>query len=227
MTTFQTAIVIAIIGALAIAFLVPELRARKRLGSERFNFAESRAGLADLLPYRRLVRPGVCKNANGAYLAAWRIAGRDVGTISDSDIINTAYQTAATIGGLPPGTVVQAYARRVPCHEYDRGIGLAHPVLRVLDELRAEFFLRGGKISTTERTLAITWHPPAASNERMRAAGSLGADAQIRSENEILNEFDDICLRIDSALNGALSAQRLVEREERDAFGVLRFRSEL
>ena len=227
MTTFETAIILALIGALAIGIVLPEIRARKRLGSERFNFAERRAGLADLLPYRRLVRPGVCKNTNGAYLAAWRIAGRDVGTIGDADIINTAYQTAATIGGLPPGTIVQVYARRVPFHEYDRGIGILHPVLRVLDELRAEFFLRGGKISTTQRTLAITWHPPAAGNERMRAAGSLGVDAQIRSENEILDEFEDICLRIDSALSGPLNAQRLVEFQERDSHGVLRCRSDL
>jgi len=227
MTISQTAILIAVLGAMAIALLLPEIRARRRMSTDEFDDAERRAGLADLLPYRKLVRPGVVKNASGAYLSAWRIAARDVGTIGDADIINTAYQTAATIGGLPPGTVVQVYARRVPFHEYDRGVGTEHPVLRVLDDLRADFFLRKGKIYTTERTLAITWQPPTNRNERVRAAASSGVSAQLRSENDILAEFEDLCLRVDSALDGALSARRLLEVHQTDVYGVPRSRSEL
>jgi len=212
---------------LAVFVLLPELRSRRRASSAERELQARRAGLADHLPYRRLIRPTVIKNVSGSYLAAWRIAGRDVGTLGDSEILNTAYQFAATVGALPSGTIAQCYARRVPFREYDRALGADHPVLELLDDLRAEFFLRREKVYTTERTFTLTWQPPAQSAERARAAMSAGIDAQRRTENQLLSDFEELCERVESALSGILNAKRLGEITEADRFGNQRRRSEL
>jgi len=215
------------VALLAPAALVLAPEVRSRIARAAREERPPSGGLADMLPYRRLIRPTVIKNANGSYLAAWRFAGEDVGALGDSQILNTAYHLAATIGALPPGTVTQFYARRVPFREYDLALGADHPVLELLDGLRAETFLRKQKTYMTQRTLALTWQPPAATSERARAAVSSGVDAQIRTENEILEEFGELCERVESALSSMLRTRRLGEVIEQDSHGIERRRSEL
>ena len=226
----NTDVVLSVAGLASIAgaVLVPELGEWRRALSPRGIRGAQRHALADLLPYRRLVRPDVIKCASGSYLAAWRIAGADVGTLADAQILNTSYQIAATIGALPPGAIVQFYARRRRLREYDRGKGLDHPVLQLLDELREDFFRRGSHVYHTERTLALTWQPPSTATERLRAAASVGAEAALRTENELLAEFQGLCERVESALSiRTLTIKRLGERIVRDTYGVERRRSDL
>ena len=212
--------------AIAGVVVAPELKARRRNGMFAAKSTTS-SSLADYLPYRTLVRPAVVKNVNGSYLAAWRIAGRDVGAIGDADILNSAYQVAATIGALQAGTVTQLYARRVPFREYDRALGADHPVLAVLDDLRASFFLSTEKVYRTERTLTLTWQPPSANAERARAAVSAGADAQRRNEDQTIVEFEALCDRVESALAGAVDVKRLGGSSRMDAGGITRHTSDL
>jgi type IV secretory pathway VirB4 component len=212
---------------LAVVLLYPELKSRRRELAAHAKGKARQAGLADYLPYRRLIRPDVIKNASGSYLAAWRVAGHDVGGIGDTEILNTAYQLAATIGALPTGTSAQFYARRVPFREYDRALGADHPVLELVDDLRADFFLRLEKTFTTQRTFVLTWQPPTESAERVRSAISSGVDAQRRTENELLANFAELCERVESALGSILNAKRLGEVIETDRFGIERRRSDL
>lgn len=213
--------------ALAAMLLAPELQSRRRAGTSTHQRKKRSASLADYLPYRRLIRPNVIKNANGSYVSAWRIAGEDVGSISDSEVLNAAYHIAATVGSLPSGTIAQFYARRIPFREYDRALGADHPVLAAMDELRASFFLKREKIYTTQRTFVLTWRPPSEGANRARAAASVGVDAQKRTEDGYLAEFDDLCERIDTAFSRTLNAKRLSEVVESDSTGCLRRRSEL
>jgi type IV secretion system protein VirB4 len=168
--------------------------------------------LAAYLPYHRLLSPTVVKLNNGGYLAAWSIAAEDVGVIGDAEILNTAYHIAGTIGSLSPGTTAQFYAKRVPFREYDRAMGADHPVLKLLDEHREGFFMEKEACYTTQRTLVLTWNPPSEGLERARAASSSGVDAKIRSADETLSEFEDICERIDTSFSGVLQARRLGEK---------------
>jgi type IV secretory pathway VirB4 component len=216
------------IGVLGLIVLVPELgiwrqavaprltpREFPKVVTDRLKWLQRKA-LSDLLPYYRTIRPNVIKNKTGSYLTAWRIAGADVGTLEDNDILNTAYHIAATIGGLPAGSKVQLYARRAPFREYVPGVGLAHPIARLLDELRAELFLRRERVYHTERTLALTWQPPTERTERLRKAVSVGVDAQLRTENELLRDFEEICESLEAALSTrTLTIGRLGEREAR------------
>jgi len=210
----------------AAALLVPELQSRRRASAADRGREARRSGLAERLPYRRLIRSTVIKNVNGSYTSAWRIAGDDIGSISDVEILNTAYHAAATLGSLPPGTIAQLYARRVPFREYDPALGADHPVLELLDELRADFFLRRERTFTTERTLVITWTAPRLGPARGKPADT-SVEARRDRENELLVDFEDLCAKIDSAFSGALNARRLGSVHEVDGRGVERVRSEL
>ena len=194
-----------------------------------FGLASSeRKALADLLPWRRLIRQDTIKNADGSYTAAWRIAGADTGTLSDDDVLNTAYHIAATIGSSLPATKIQLYARRAPFREYVPGLGLQHPISHVLDAMRANFFLKTERVYQTERTLVLTWSPPSERMERLRAAVSVGIDAQVRSENELLTEFAQVCDVLETAFSSrTLSVLRLGHRFARDSMGTERRVSDL
>ncbi|MGH7755198.1 MAG: VirB4 family type IV secretion system protein, partial [Vulcanimicrobiaceae bacterium] len=214
------------LAAIAAVVLAPELMDGRRelMRTERQRFL--RHAFADYLPYRRLVRRDVVANASGSYLAAWRIAGADVGTITDREILDAAYHVAATIGNLPVGTIVQLYARRRRVREYDRGHGLDHPVLALLDDLRADFFLRRERVYHTERTLTITWQPPSDRAETMRAAASVGLDAARRTEDAVIAEFDSLCESLESTLSTrTITMRRLGEAP--NPTGDDRVRSEL
>ena len=187
-----------------------------------------RKKLADVLPWRRAIRENVIKNANGSYTAAWRIAGADTGTLTNEDVLNTAYHIAATIGSSLPSTKIQLYARRAPFREYEPGLGWDHPVSQLLDGLRATFFLEHERVYHTERTIALTWTPPSERMDRLRASVSVGIDAQLRSENEMLAEFQHLCELLEAAFTSrTLTMSRLGERKARDKTGTERRHSEL
>jgi type IV secretion system protein VirB4 len=221
-------LILAVLAGLALLVALGEIAGWRRALSPNAVRAAQKHALADFLPYRRLVRPDVMKNVSGSYTAAWRIAGTDANALAEGDILGAAYQLAATLGSLLPDTVVQLYARRRPYREYDAGRGLDHPVLQLLDELRADFFLRRERVYQTERTLVLTWQPPSKSKERVRALASAGIEAQIRDEDEMLAQFAGLCNRVESALSiRTISLQRLGERTELDSQGVERHRSDL
>jgi type IV secretory pathway VirB4 component len=206
---FEVAIGAGAILALSGALLVPELRARER--SKAIKVAKE-TPLAKYLPYHRLVSPTIVKLENGGYLAAWSIAGDDVGTMEDAEVLNTAYHVAGTLGSLPSGTIAQLYAKRVPFVEYDRALGADHPVLKLIDEHREDFFLKKETVYTTQRTFVLTWNPPSKAMEHARSASSTGEKADIRTEDELLSDFDDLCERIETAFSGVLNAHRLGEK---------------
>lgn len=218
----------AAIGALGVGVLAPETQIWRQAGAARLMPREwpkvlsdrikrlQRDRLAEVLPYHRAIRPTVIKNKSGSYLAAWRIAGADVGTLDENDVINTAYQVSATIGSLPDGSKVQLYARRAPFREYERGVGLAHPIAQLLEDLRADTFLKRERVYHTERTLTLTWQPPAEGLDRLKKAVLVGVDAQVRTENDLLREFEEICETLQTALSTrTLSMKRLGERQHR------------
>jgi len=232
-------VVLACIGS---AVLLPELLHYKRsikLQQDNIGFFQrlllpfglataERKALADLLPWKRLVRHDIIKNYDGSYSAAWRVAGADIGTLNDEDILNTAYHIAATIGSSLPNTKIQMYARRAPFREYEPGLGLQHPISQLLDATRAHFFLKTERVYQTERTIVLTWSPPSDRIERLRAAVSVGVDAQIRSEDEILAEFHQLCDVLETAFTSrTLTASRLGQRKAYDAMGTERCVSDL
>jgi type IV secretory pathway VirB4 component len=190
----------------------------------QFGLAAVKQALADLLPWQRAIRPNVLKLRGGNYMAAWRLAGADVGTLSDEDVLNTAYSVSATIGAQLPSTKIQFYVRPALFREYERGLGWKHPISRLIDDLRAEFFLERERVYHTERTITLTWQPPPEWVEKMTAAISVGVDAQLRTENDLLAQFEGMCEAFEAALNNGrtLVATRLGTRKVRDVTGTER-----
>ena len=167
-------------------------------------------GFADLLPYRYPIRPDVVKLTGGRFQAAWEFGADDVSTLEEASIVNTAYQVALTIGGLMPGTAVQFYTCRTPITEYDRGRGDRSPVLRVLDELREEFFTKREPVFVSRRFVVLTWHSPEAGAVKGRARASLEIGGEVKSEDARLADFEALCATFESGL-AALRVRRLGE----------------
>jgi type IV secretory pathway VirB4 component len=210
--------------ALSAVLLAPELRARERARSSK---SAAEKPMSNYLPYHRLVRPTIVKLENGGYLAAWHIAAEDIGTMGDTEILNTAYHVAGTLGSLQTGTIGQFYAKRVPLLEYDRAMGADHPVLALIDEQRENFFLKKEAVYTTQRTFVLTWNPPSKNMERVRAASSSGVDSKLRTEDELLADFNEICEKVDTAFSGVLHARRLGNIVQKDSSGQPCYHSEL
>jgi type IV secretory pathway VirB4 component len=188
--------------------VLPEILGRTKGAPKEARFD---AAFAQYLPYRYLVRADVLKGAR-SYLAAWRIAAADAGTLHEETIKGVAYQIAATLGLLGPSAMGQFYEVRARFREYDRGLSCAdHPVLELLDDLREEQFLRREPVFDSQRYFVLTWTAPNAMLEAMRAAVSVGVDAQRRSEDEMIAEFEAKCRRIEASLRVALAAERLGE----------------
>jgi type IV secretory pathway VirB4 component len=184
--------------------------------------------LADLLPWKRPIRPNIIKQRDGSYLAMWRIAGADVGTLTDEDVVNTAYSIGATIGGQLPSTKIQLYLRSAPFREYEPGLGWKHPISLLADRLRGMYFLDKARVFYTERTLAFTLQPAPEWQEKMLAAVQVGVDAQLRTENDLLAEFEGMCETLEAAFNGrTLTATRLGVRKALDATGTTRTVSDI
>ena len=215
------------VSVVAAALLVPELRPQFRGGPSLEPIRRAQAhGLADLLPYRRLLRKDVVKLAGDRFLAAWEFGARDTATLEEAGVVNTAYGVALTLGSLEPGTVAQFYTRRSPLTEYDRGRGDRGPVLRVLDELREEFFTQREPVFTSQRFFVLTWRSPevaAAVQRRARATIAIGAEAAVQSEDAQLADFEALCARVEAGF-GALNVRRLGEdsRGRSELLGLLR-----
>ncbi len=215
------------VAGVACVLLAPELLPQHRAASSLDAIRRAQAdGLADLLPYRRLVRRDVAALAGGAYLAVWEFAARDTSSLEEAAVINTAYQVALTIGSLEPGSIAQFYARRSPFVEYDVGRGDRAPALRTLDDLRAEFFTAREPVFATRRFFVLTWRSPAAQapvRRRARAALAVGAAGAVESEDARLAGFEALCARVEAGL-GALAVRRLGEdtRGRSELLGFLR-----
>jgi type IV secretory pathway VirB4 component len=215
------------VSVVAAALLVPELVGQRRNASSLPAIRRAQAhGLADLLPYRRLVRRDVVTLPGGEFVAAWEFAARDTSTLDEAAVVNTAYQVALTLGSLDVGTVAQFYTRRSPFTEYDRGRGERSPVLRTLDELREDFFTRHEPVFATRRFFVLTWQSPAAAapvKRRARAALAIGAEEAVQSEDAQLADFEALCARVEGGF-AALNVRRLGEdaRGRSELLGFLR-----
>jgi type IV secretory pathway VirB4 component len=227
------------LAAIGSAVLAPELLNLRREASlsreslsQRvlgpFGLVPAKQRVSRVLPWKCAIRPNVIKLRNGSYMAAWRIAASDVGTLLDSEILDTAYGFAATIGAQSPSTKIQLYERRAPWAEYEKGLGWDHPIARLLDDKIVPQLFERERVYHTERTLVVTSAPTSESLDALRAAVSVGVDAQRRTENDLLSEFDSLGEALEAGLNTrTLSVERLGERTVTDATGTERTVSDL
>ncbi len=179
--------------------------------------------LSFYLPQRRLVRPGVVKNAL-SYTGACRIGAADPALADREAIKNVTYGIAAAIGLLQrwPGTFAQFYIDRYRVSEFDHGLNLAeNPVHELLDDLRAGYFART-ELFGTDCFCALTWTPPSKARERFRSLLAEGVESAMRGESELIEEYDSIYRQFEAGLRVAMSAER-IDRVDGAFSDLLRF----
>jgi type IV secretory pathway VirB4 component len=201
------------VAAMGAAALLPVVLAK---GDPRPARSPAGKELSFYLPQRRLVRPGVVRNAT-SYTAVCRISAEDPALKDKEAIKNVTYGLASTLGLLQqwPGAFAQFYVDRYHTHEYDRGLNLGeNPVHELLDDLREDEFLRRRELFGTDCFCAFTWPMPKKTQERFRSLLSEGVESAMRGESEILEEFESVYRQFDAGLRVSVETQRLEKADE-------------
>ncbi|MDR1045350.1 MAG: DUF87 domain-containing protein [Candidatus Adiutrix sp.] len=169
-------------------------------------------GLPELIPYIRLVAPGVVANKDGSLMAAWEFRGGDTAssTIEELDFVTSQANQALMM--LGNGWMLHVDALRRPSANYPAP-GLSHfpdSVSQMIDDERRAFFSRETCFETNT-VLTLTYKPPTSLTVNM-----LG---DRRTDERILSEFQSDLDNFESILSGVLSMERLDEYREPDEYG--------
>ncbi len=124
-------------------------------------------GLADLLLYDSLVDDGILLLQDGALLAAWCFRGPDMGSSTHAEMAALSARLNAILR-LGSGWMVQCDAIRSKAPEYPDPGAFPDPVTRVIDDERRVQFMAEAAHFETEYFLALTYLPPAASEEKVK-----------------------------------------------------------
>jgi type IV secretory pathway VirB4 component len=202
-----------LIGAAAVgaAALLPVVFAKGDPGPVRSSAGRE---ISRYLPQRRLVRPGVVRNAT-SFTAVCRIRAEDPALADKEAIKNVTYGLAAAIGLLQryPGAFAQFYVDRYLIGEYDRGMSLSdNPVHELMDELQQAAFSRR-ELFGTDCFVALTWQMPKKTRERFRSLLTEGVESAMRGESEIIDDFESIFRQFTAALEVSVSTERLANTD--------------
>ncbi len=214
-----TLIVVAI-AAFELSSGLRTLSLKKR--RERF-----RHGHASALLYRRLVAPGTVKLSNGAYLACFEMTAPDANAYDEAGLGQADFGIGRAISQFSDRMVVHMHLRHGLYGEYDpRPTEFPHPVLEWLDGRRRAYFA-SGRTYRSRRIVSIAWLPSSERVERINAATSVGQSSAMRSEDDVLAEFEEQLERVETFFRSYGSVRRLASVREPDFAGILRDRSEL
>lgn len=220
---------VAVVGLLFVVVIgAIELSGSFRAVSLKRRRARFPIGHASALLYRRLVAPGTVKLSNGAYMACFEITAPDGNSFDSAGLSQADFGLGRAISQFSDRMVVHMHLLRHELYgEYDlRPSPYPHPVLAWLDERRRSYFA-SGRTYRSRRVVSIAWLPPSERVERLTKVTSIGVAAAMRSEDEIIIEFEEQLERIETFFRSYGSVRRLATTREPDSAGVLRERSEL
>ena len=219
---------VAVVGiAIVFAIVAFELVTGARQMSLLKRKSRYKQGHANALLYRRLVSPNTVKLSNGAYLAIFEMSAPDASAYDEAGLSQADFGLGKAISQFNERMVVHMHMRHGSYTEYDERQGeYPHPVLAWLDNRRRAVFF-SGRTFRSHRVVSVAWLPPQASTERIRAATSVGTGAAVRTEDELLEEFEQQIDRIETFFRSYGNVRRLGEIREPDSMGILRHRSEL
>lgn len=223
--------VVAIGGVALLALaLGSELRAAERLSRVTRRWAALR-GHAQRLPYGTPVRPWCLKLKSGAYLAALSISAPDGDSMDPETLGQSDARLSKGVQAIDPECAAWFVYRRVRVRGYDRppaGSVYPHPIAEGLDELQAAYF-NAGRTLASSRTLFVAWKPPSEASERIRAAATVGEENAVRTEDDIIADFERNHLEAFETYFATAGAtvRRLSRRRESDRDGDEHWYSEL
>jgi len=219
------------IAATTAAFVLLVLIFELTSGVQQFSLRKRRRrfkyGHASALLYSRLVRPGVIKLSNGAFMAMYEMKAPDASVYDDNGLAAADFGIAKAVSQFNEHMIVHMHQRNVSYSEYDvRETPYPHPVLEWLDRRRQSMFMSGRCFRST-RTVSVTWEPPSQRDERLRAATSSGVDSAVRNEDDLIVDFEAQLQQVEAFFRMQGDVRRLGVARQSDAFGILRDRSEM
>src|SRR5580658_2732845 len=124
-------------------------------------------GLADLLLYSTMVDDGVLLLQDGALLAAWSFRGPDMASATHDEmaVLSARLNSILRLGG---GWMLHCDAIRSCAPGYPNSGHFPDPATRMIDDERRRQFLDEGSHFESEYFLALTYLPPAESEERFK-----------------------------------------------------------
>jgi type IV secretion/conjugal transfer VirB4 family ATPase len=166
-------------------------------------------GLADLLLYDSLVDDGILLLQDGALLAAWSFRGPDMGSSTHAEMAALSARLNAVLR-LGSGWMVQCDAIRCQAPEYPGDGAFPDPVTRIIDEERRMQFLAEGAHFESEYFLALTYLPPAASEEKVKGWMFDGrAQSQDAPARKALDDFTSRIANFKDRFSSIFRVQRL------------------
>jgi type IV secretion system protein TrbE len=124
-------------------------------------------GLPDLLLYDCLIDDGVLVQRDGSFLAAWSFAGPDMASATHEEmaVLSARLNSVLRLGS---GWMVHCDAIRFRAPQYPEAGHFPDPVTGIIDEERRQQFLTAGAHYESEYFLALTYLPPAKTEEKLK-----------------------------------------------------------
>lgn len=167
-------------------------------------------GFGNLLLPDGLIAPGVLKQRDGSYLAAWQYTGPDLGFAGEARLeANT--QRMSNMLRLGSGWMIQADEFRVHDPDYVPSGEFTHPVPELFDRVRAEKFRTLGAQYRSEFFLSITYKP-SRKNRRPAWLTTEGKD-ETRDERD-LRRFQNGIEAFERILGTLFNIRRLGPNED-------------
>lgn len=192
---------VALIATIAIVMIAFELQVRAHAYSLRRSTRTPQKGMADLLVYAALVRPGVILNKDGALMTGWVLRGEDAATKSDAELAQRVAYINAAIAGRDVGWMLHYDKLRLPATAVDAHSYFRSATQQVMHESRLAAAAADGARFATRDVLIATYLPP--SDVESRATNVLVTGRSIRDLDlaPIFAAFDAGLAQIEDALS--------------------------
>jgi type IV secretion system protein TrbE len=176
-------------------------------------------GLADLLLYAALIDDGVLLLQDGALLAAWSFRGPDMASATHQEMAALSARLNSILR-LGSGWMIHCDAIRYRAPGYPNDGRFPDPVTRVIDDERRQQFLDEGAHFESDYFLALTYLPPAESEERFKGWMFDGTRPRKSAARTALDQFLSRTSGFEDVLSSLFQVRRLgtVEFEDEGGF---------
>lgn len=211
---------VALVATIAIVMITFEFQLYARAYSLRRSSRLTQKGMADLLVYAALIRPGVVLNKDGALMTGWLLRGEDAATKSDAELAQRVAHINAAIASRDVGWMLHYDKLRVPAAAVDEQRYFGSATQQVMHESRVAAAAADGARFATRDVLIATFLPPSDAEARVTNMLVVGRSARDLELGPILATFDAGLAQIEDSLAPIMpEMRRLHDRITRDARG--------
>ncbi len=199
---------VALIAVIAIVMIAFELQGRAHAYSLRRSTRRPQKGMADLLVYAALVRPGVVLNKDGALMTGWVLRGEDAATKSDAELAQRVAYINAAIAGRDVGWMLHYDKLRMPATAVDEDTYFRSATQQIMNESRVAAAAADGARFATRDVLIATYLPPPDVESRATNLLVTGRSVRDLDLTPIFAAFDAGLAQIEDALSPIMPEMR-------------------